>query len=184
MHILLLHALAPAVLATAVVDQTPPARVPEVIAESDLMSALRAADVAEVYILRRDIEFVISPSPDTVRVLGCRYMIHREDSTAWRELEAALADAAIRIEPAEASGEVRVGLVLSDRRGILFEAYSRWPSGSEASVNGLSQRRQVQVSASFATELERVAERHRDLAIPIVHPMPVCAPARPQGPAR
>jgi hypothetical protein len=145
----------------------------------DLAVALRAADVAEVYLIRRDLSFVTAPDPGTVRTLGCRYVVRR-NSAAWRELEAAIRDVDIwSVVAGEAQrGEMRVGLMLGDGRGLLFEGYARWPAPGETRVPGLARRRSVTFPAGFAAALDAFAVRHRDLAIPVASPIPVCpAPA-------
>jgi hypothetical protein len=169
-----LTALLVLALAAPSPDQGPSPAVTEVSEPTDLMSALRASDVAEIYVLPRELDFVTA-----VRTLGCRYVVRRV-STAWTELESALNDAGIRIIPGRRSSDVRVGLVLGDRRGIIFEAYSPWPSAGAADVPGLSQRLTVDISPRFATVLESFALGHRGHAIPVVHPMVTCPPpARP-----
>lgn len=165
MYGVILNALVLAALAMASQDQaTAPAARPEAAETFDLMAALRAADVAEIYIISRGILFPVRPRPDVVRALGCKFRLHRE-SPEWRELEHALADADVRIAPTTAIGEVRVALILGDQTGILWEIYARMPYDSETTVTGFSQRARVEVSASLVTALRTFAARHRDLAI-------------------
>lgn len=129
---------------------------------SGLIGALRSSDVAEIYLIRRTIVFPAAPRPEMLRSLGCKYLLFRR-SAQWSELERALADADVRFSPAAAAAEVRVGLVLTDRLGTLWEAYADYPYADETVVPGLSQRHHVTVSASFVTALEGFARRHPDL---------------------
>lgn len=144
---------------------------------ADLVEALRAANIAEVYILRRDIEFAVSPTPGTVRTLGCRY-VFRRSSRAWDALEAALQGVEIRTEEvAHAGSGVRLGLLLGDDRGLLFEVYARWPSQSDSFDAGLVQRRSARISARFAAGLESVALTYPHTMVRIEHPVPLCPAA-------
>jgi hypothetical protein len=129
----------------------------------DLMTALGASDVAEIYIVSPSIQFPTAPRPETVREVGCKYLVYRE-SPQWGDLVRSLGLARIRMVPTSARGEVRVGLVLGDWRGTIREVYSGdlvWPDGR---VRGFDQRRQVEISASFVAALQGFVARHRDLA--------------------
>ncbi|HTU12709.1 MAG TPA: hypothetical protein VMG08_17605 [Allosphingosinicella sp.] len=139
----------------------------------DLGAALRIADSAEVYVLSGDLAFVRSPDPGTVRSLGCRYSVSRT-MPAWRDLQAAVGNVALRPAARPRHGELRVGLVLSDRRGILFEAYGSVPAGAEPMVRGLSQRRDVEIAATFAAAVTGFGARHPELATALVHPARLC----------
>jgi hypothetical protein len=147
------------------------ARAPAPVPRPEFAVALDAADSAEVYVLRQDLQFVIAPSPLTVRTLGCRYVVHR-NSTDWRDLQGALGDIVIRPASRPLHGEIRVGLVLSDRRGVLFEAYSSIVEAGAAP--GLSQHREVEISANFARALSHFGFLHPNLASWVVHPMRIC----------
>ena len=78
------------------------------------------------------------------------------------------------MEPTVERGEVRIALILGDRRGTVYEIYARWPHGIEARVTGFSQREQVEISASFVHALERFASRHPELALASPTPVPTC----------
>jgi hypothetical protein len=141
---------------------------------TDLVEALRSANIAEVYIVRRDIELVVTPTAGTVKTLGCRY-VFRRTSRAWDALEAALqhvefqADEERRWPPG-----VRLGLLLGDDRGSLFEVYARWPEESEAFVPGLVQRRSARISARLAAALEGVTLSHPENMVRTESPMRLC----------
>lgn len=137
------------------------------------MEAFRTSDVAEIYILRRDLEFVVAPRPDTVRALGCGYRVRR-NSRAWDELQQVLEQAAIEIRPATYVGEVRLGLVLGDERGTIFEIYANHLQSTPVGMNGFSQRQVVEISASFDSTLRDFGERHPELALPDLGPMRRC----------
>lgn len=139
----------------------------------DLMSAMRASDFAEIYVIDRSIRFPIAPGPDAVRGLGCRYRVWRE-SPHWRDLERALEAADVRMEPTAETGEVRIALVLGDRRGTVHETYARLPYGTQSRVTGFSQREQVVISASFVHALEGFASRYPELALASPTPIPTC----------
>src|SRR6218665_508307 len=109
-------------------------------AGSDIGAALDGAESAEIYVVRQDLAFVTSPDPLTVRRLGCRYVVRR-NSAAWHDLRASLGSVAIRPAPRQLFGELRLGLVLSERRGTTFEAYGSWPAPEAARGRGLSPRR-------------------------------------------
>lgn len=149
---------------------------PEALGTSRLMDAMQSSEFAEIYIISRSILFAVAPRPATVRHSGCRYFIYR-NSPQWRELERALADADIGIVPSTQSGEVRVAFILGDGAGTLWEAYARYPFPSESAVPGVSQRRQVALSTGFVRALERFAEEHPDLALPVAGPVPHCPAA-------
>jgi hypothetical protein len=141
---------------------------------ADLVEALRAANIAEVYIISRNIEFVVTPTAGTVKTLGCRYVFNRS-SRAWRELEAALQDVEFHAdEERRWPPGVRLGLLLGDDRGSLFEVYARWPEESEAFVPGFVQRRSARISARFAAALESVTLSHSENMVRIESPMPLC----------
>jgi hypothetical protein len=163
-------------LTVAAPDQPlPPNHGNEVWAFSDLMTSFREADVAEIYIIRRSIEFRISPRPNTVRAIGCRYRVYRA-TPEWEELERELAEGAVQISPAAGDSEVRIALILGDRRGTLREVYSRWPHGSETIVNGYSQRRPAAISSNFARAMQAFTANHPELAEAPATAIPVCTP--------
>jgi hypothetical protein len=147
-----------ALLALAGVGQAPPVR-----PASDLMDALNASTAAEIYIVRRGLEFPMRLQPEMVRSYGCEYRVYRE-SPQWQDFERSLATADVRVEPAARSGEVRVGLVLSDQRGTVREVYSNDLVRPNGRMAGFDQRRQVEISASFVAALQGFVARHPDLA--------------------
>jgi hypothetical protein len=145
---------------------------------AELVEALRAANIAEVYIVRRDIEFVVTPNAGTVKTLGCRYVFSRI-SRAWDALEAALQDVEFQAdEERRWPPGVRLGLLLGDDRGSLFEVYARWPGESEAFVPGIVQRHSARISARFAAALEGVTLSHPENMVRIESPMRLCPPGR------
>jgi len=180
-----LKALAFAALAIVTSDQALSLEArPEAPASSDLMTAFRASDIAEIYIIGRSVAFPIAPRPATVRAFGCLYRVPRE-SPQWHDLERALADADIRMAPLSSDApipEVRVGLILGDGQGTIREVYTRYPGPAESVVPGFSQRQLVEISASFVTVLESFASRHRNLALDPALPIPLCTRGdRPQA---
>lgn len=128
-----------------------------------MIRALRAAEFAEVYVIRREVHFPGAPTPSTVRTAGCRYGLI-PNSPAWRDLEQSLAQADIRFTPSTTRVEARVGLVLSDAHGTALEIYSGDLPRPDGRVTALMQRQLVEVSASFAQALHSFAEAHPDLA--------------------
>jgi hypothetical protein len=128
---------------------------------SELMQAFRTSDVAEIYIVRRDVSSPLGLHPHNVRQLGCQYFIHRS-TPQWAELERTMATASVRFEQAPAHGEMRVGLVFSDRAGTVLEIYSSDLSMPDGRVKGYIQRREMAISASFPQALRSFAEAHRD----------------------
>jgi len=141
---------------------------------ANLVEAFRAANIAEVYIIRRDIEFAVTPTAGTVRTLGCRYVFNRR-SRAWDELEAALQDVEFQAdEERRWLPGVRLGLLLGDDRGSLFEVYARWPQESEAFVPGFVERRSARISARFAAALEGVTLSHPENLVRTESPMRLC----------
>src|ERR1044072_4859545 len=101
------------------------------VARSDFSRAMQAAEAAEIYLVRPGIEFPMRLTPEAVRTEGCGYIVYRY-SPQWADLERSLGEAEIRIVPVRSGGDIRVGLVLSDARGILRELYANdeaWPNG-------------------------------------------------------
>ena len=128
----------------------------------DLVQALRTADFAEIYVIGPHIEFPAAPRPEIVRSSGCSYRVRRS-SPQWDDLERRLSRAEIRITPSDRRSAVRVGLVLSDRFGTIYEIYADdqvWPGGV---VPGLAQRRQADISRSFVVALLDFVAQHPDL---------------------
>lgn len=135
---------------------------------ADLSTALRAADVAEIYDLR-GIQFPTAPRPDMVRDSGCKYGVYRAglkgDSRWWRDLEHSLKQVDTRLRPSSDQRQVRIGLVLSDARGTLWEIYLDDLPGSDGRVSGFEQRRSVRASASLAEALKGYVARHPELIL-------------------
>jgi hypothetical protein len=133
---------------------------------AELRNGLAAAEVADIYIIGRNLEFPMDLRPYHVMMDGCAYRVHRF-SPQWGELERALADAHIRIVPASGRRqEVRFGLILSDLLGTILEIYSNdldWPNHLRP---GVIQRQRVEISPGFVTALRAFADRHPDLAVP------------------
>jgi hypothetical protein len=133
----------------------------------DLMSAFRAAQIAEIYRISPDIQFVAAPTPDVTRSAGCRYLVARPsydgDTAAWRDLERSLLEARITATASDRRPEARIGIVLSDWQGTLWEVYSDDLSGSSGQVDGLQRGRMVRLPISFAKALEGFIARHPEL---------------------
>jgi hypothetical protein len=130
--------------------------------ELDLLGALRASRVAEIYVIDRGVAFPTTPTPDAVREVGCKYLVRRRTPNG-RELAQSLSEANIHFRPTSFEGAVRIGLVLSDDRGTTLEIYANdgpWPDGR---LTGFTQRRPVEISPGFATALLGFVERHPDL---------------------
>lgn len=151
---------------------------------SSLISALRVADFAEIYVISPSISFPVAPRPETVRMVGCKYGVGRRavagDTEWWRDLEQSLRKSDLRFLPARQQPELRIGLVLSDRLGTLWEIYSEDLPDVDGKIGGIDQRRQVKMSGSFATVLKNFAARHPELLLsdPGGH-TPYCAQRRP-----
>jgi hypothetical protein len=141
----------------------------ETASPSDLMSALRAADFAEIYLISPDISFVAAPHPETVRRVGCKYEVgrlaHDGDTREWRDLEQSLNSADLHFVPISRQPELRIGLLLGDRLGTLRETYAGDLPDAEGMVEGVDQRQRVRMKASFATALKGFAARHPELLV-------------------
>jgi hypothetical protein len=173
MYSFALNALALVSLVAAPPDQISRASVAQASESSDLMSALRTSDVAEIYIVSRSLEFPMRLGPESVRSSGCKYSAHR-GSPEWPDLEHRLAVANIRFAPTSVEGEVRVGLVLGDRRGTIREIYANDLPLPNGRVAGFTQRQSVEISARFVTALRDFVERHPELALPAEGPTSRC----------
>jgi len=164
-----MYLLAHAMLAVGIAVMSPASVAPratgETLEPSGLTNAVRASDVAEIYIISPGIQFPTAPRPEMVREAGCKYLVSRE-SPQWRDLEHALGEADVRTLPTTRRAEVRLGLVLSDWRGMVREIYSDNMVQANGRTNGLDQRRQVEISGSFVTTLESFVARHPDLLLP------------------
>jgi len=144
---------------------------------------MRAADFAEIYLISPGISFVAAPHPDTVRRIGCKYEVGRRahvgETLQWRDLERSLSSTDLRFVPISRQGELRVGIVFSDRFGTLRETYSGDLPDGDGKVEGVDQRQRVRMSADFAAALRQFAARHPDLLV--VDPggdSPYCPPRR------
>jgi hypothetical protein len=135
---------------------------PETRNPFDLRAAMRASDVAEIYLVGRHIMYPAGPRPDIVRRSGCKYQLYRE-SWEWRELEDAMNQVDVDIAPTTQVSDVRVALILGDRYGIRWEIYTRYPDPGERRVPGFSQGRPVTIAADFVSALEIFTYRHPDL---------------------
>jgi hypothetical protein len=168
-----MNALLLMALVAALADHEPAPAVPRVSEPVDLMSVLRASDFAEIYIVSPELRTVTQIRPIGVRTLGCIYVVRRE-SPDWDELQRVLEQAAIEIRPATYIGEVRLGLILGDERGTILEIYANSLQSTALGMNGFTQRRIVEISASFVSTLRGFAERHPELALPDPGPMRRC----------
>lgn len=129
--------------------------------QTEFRDALRAARVAEIYVIQ-GIEFPMTPTPDTVRESGCRYLVRRL-TPQWADFEQAMSDARIRFRPTSMRVVSRVALILSDDRGTLLEIYADdgpWPDGR---LTGFIDRHPVELSPSFLAALLGFIRRHPDL---------------------
>lgn len=135
---------------------------------SDLMSALQAAQIAEIYVINPSISYTAAPTPDVVRRDGCKYFVRRAhylgDSPQWRDLEQTLAKADLRFISATTRAELRLGLLLSDWQGALWETYAETLVRPNGRMRGLDRRRSVEISASFVSALRDFVARHPELA--------------------
>lgn len=133
---------------------------------ANLTSALRASDIVEIYDLR-GVQFPADARPDTVREVGCRYVLHRAglkgDSRWWRDLERSLKQADLRLLPSSERRQVQIGLVLNDWRGTLWEIYLDDLPDRNGRVSGFEQRRSIQASASLVDALKNFVARHPEL---------------------
>jgi hypothetical protein len=132
----------------------------------DIRRALGDAEVAEIYIVRPGLTARTNLRAYQVRSLGCLYRI--EGLRADVGLRRALAPIAAHLAPARRGDEaanLRVGLVLGDRRGTLLEIYAGDELGRDGLVPAFIGRRAVRLSAGFATALRQYAEAHSELMI-------------------
>ncbi|HEV2816119.1 MAG TPA: hypothetical protein VGW40_02705 [Allosphingosinicella sp.] len=142
----------------------PQADAPQVFNAGDVAGALRASDIAEIYIVGRSAIFPGGPSPDVVRLLGCKYYLIR-GSPAWSELESLIVEHDAAIAPSTRAGDVRVALILGDSTGIIWEMYADDPFPSQATLRGFSQGRRAEISAAFVRALEAFANRNREYGV-------------------
>jgi hypothetical protein len=106
--------------------------------------------------------------PFDVRTEGCAYQVYRF-SPQWDDFERTLAVADLGFVPSTIRQDLRFGLVLSDRLGIVREIHTNdldWPNGR---MPGISQRQRVEISASFVAAPRAFVGRHPDLMIPSRH---------------
>lgn len=158
MYVFGLNALFAATLAMASPDQAGSVEIP-IASEGDLIRALRSSEFAEIYVIGRGVEFPMTPTPHTVRNAGCRYAFF-PNSPAWLDLEQSLRQADVRFTQSETRVVARIGLVLSDEHGTLFEIYSGdepWPDGR---ITAIMQRQLTEVTPGFVGVLLGVARRH------------------------
>lgn len=133
---------------------------------SDIARAIWGAEMTEIYLLRRDVSTRTNMRAYHLRTLGCLYRV--QGATLGAEFERALAGAAVRLAPGRAEDEgndLRVGIVIGDRRGTILEVYADDRPGSDGMVSGFSQRRSVRLSMSFVPALRRFAAEHRGLMV-------------------
>lgn len=161
--------------AVALAGAAPPSRPSTTDLEAALMEALRSSEVAEIYIVRRDLTSPLGLRPHNVRQFGCRYFIHRS-MRRWQAFQQAIAAASVRFERASVQGEMRVGLVFGDRAGTVLEAYSSDLPMPDGRAKGYVQRQEMAISASLAETLRAFAEANRNLAVIDEGRPDLCAP--------
>jgi hypothetical protein len=86
-----------------------------------------------------------------------------QDSEEWRDLEQSLRKVDLRLVPADRQPELRIGLVLGDRFGTLWETYAEDLPDTDGRIGGIDQRHQVRMSGSFAAAIKNFAARHPEL---------------------